>query len=117
VAAQLYQQARPFCSPAMQVATLNFDEPSLVWEFRRSTTNYLQHLTADQAPRFLQMQGPRMLILPTRDLSSQLQTAATNFLSFRARGLDTVRFRSVDLTALVRESSDRPSVEPTDKDR
>lgn len=105
VAARLYQQVRPLCSPAMQVATLDFGEPSLVWEFRRTTTNYLQHLTADQAPRFLRLEGPRMLILPTRELSAELQTAATNYLSFRARGLDTVSFRRVDLTALVRESS------------
>jgi 4-amino-4-deoxy-L-arabinose transferase-like glycosyltransferase len=102
VAASLYHQARPFCSPNMELASVGFDEPSLVWEFRRATTNYLQHLTADQAKQFLQKEGPRMLILPTQALTDELRTAATNLMTFHAAGLDTARFRRIELMAVVK---------------
>jgi 4-amino-4-deoxy-L-arabinose transferase-like glycosyltransferase len=105
VAANLYHQARSFCSPNMEFASVGFDEPSLVWEFRRATTNYLQHLTAEQAEQFLQKAGPRMLILPTQALTAELRTAATNLLTFHAAGLDTARFRRIELTAVVKPES------------
>lgn len=103
VAANLYHQAQRFCSPNMEFAGVDFDEPSLVWEFRHGTTNYMQHLTAAQAKQFLQKEGPRLLILPTSTFTSELKGVATNALTFRAAGIDTARFRRIDLTAVLKE--------------
>lgn len=102
VAASLYRQARPFCSPATAFATVDFDEPSLVWEFRRATTNYMEHLTLNQAQEFLSQPGPRLLIVPAKDFSPPLKALAGKALTFRASGIDTARFRRIDLLAVVK---------------
>jgi 4-amino-4-deoxy-L-arabinose transferase-like glycosyltransferase len=102
VAANLWRQARPFCSSQMEFTTVDFNEPSLVWEFRRELTNYIQQLTLEQAGPFLQKEGPRILILPTRQFTSELKKLATNSMTFRSPGIDTARFRRIDLTAVVK---------------
>ena len=102
VAANLWRQAQPFCSPQMEFATVGFNEPSLVWEFRRGLTNYIQQITLEQAGPFLQKPGPRILILPTKELTGDLKSLATNAMTFRSAGIDTARFRTIDLTAVVK---------------
>jgi len=101
VAANLWRQAQPYCSAEMKLAAIGFNEPSLVWEFRRGTTNYLQQLDPQEAGPFLQSPGPRILILPTASIA-ELGTLSSNYLTFRASGLDTARFRRIDLTAVVK---------------
>jgi 4-amino-4-deoxy-L-arabinose transferase-like glycosyltransferase len=105
VAANLWRQVRPFSQSNMEFATVDFNEPSLVWEFRRGLTNYLQQITLEQAGPFLQREGPRILILPTRQFTGGLQNLATNMVSLRAAGIDTARFRRIDLTAVVKSGS------------
>jgi 4-amino-4-deoxy-L-arabinose transferase-like glycosyltransferase len=102
VAATLFRQARSFCSPNMQFATIDFDEPSLVWEFRKVTTNYMQHLTRDQAKQFLQEPGPRMLFVTTKEFTGELTSLGTSALTVRSTGIDTARFRKLDLVAVVK---------------
>jgi len=101
VAANLWRQAQPYCSAEMKLASIGFNEPSLVWEFRRGLTNYLQQLHPQEAGPFLQSPGPRILIVPTAAIA-ELGTLSTNYLTFRASGLDTARFRRIDLTAVVK---------------
>jgi 4-amino-4-deoxy-L-arabinose transferase-like glycosyltransferase len=102
VAANLWRQVRPLAQSDMEFATVEFNEPSLVWEFRQGLTNYMQQLSLDQAGQFLQKEGPRILILPTTQFTGGLKDLATNMASFRATGIDTARFRRLDLTALVK---------------
>lgn len=102
VAAKLYKQVRPFCSASMEFATVSFDEPSLVWEFRRVTTNYMEHLTVEQARPFLQKQGARLLILPASDFNNNLKDVCTNMLVFHSAGIDTARFRRIELIGLLK---------------
>jgi 4-amino-4-deoxy-L-arabinose transferase-like glycosyltransferase len=105
VAASLWRQASPFCSTDMRLGAAGFNEPSLVWEFRKGVTNYLEQLTIDQARPFLAKPGPRVLILPTRDLSAELRGLATNAVMFEAAGLDTARFARIKLTAILKPAS------------
>jgi len=102
VAANLWHQGQPFCTSQMEFATVDFNEPSLVWEFRHELTNYDQQLTMAQAGPFLLKEGPRLLILPTKEFSGELRTLATNAITFRSAGIDTARFRRIDLTAVIK---------------
>jgi len=101
VANSLWKQAKSSASENMQLATIGFNEPSLVWQFRKGITNYMQELKMTEAKSFLQEPGPRILILPTSSLG-ELGMLNTNLLTFRASGLDTARFRRLDLTAVVK---------------
>jgi 4-amino-4-deoxy-L-arabinose transferase-like glycosyltransferase len=102
VAANLWHQARPFCARDMELAAVGFGEPSLVWEFRAGVTNYLQQLTIEQARPFLAKPGGRILILPTQEVNDALRSVATNTMIFHAAGLDTARFRRIDLTVILK---------------
>ena len=102
VGAALWHQAAALCSAETQVATVEFDEPSLVWEFRKGVTNYVQHLTMAQGEAFLQRPGSRVLILPTRQFEIQLKPVVTNMIILNATGIDTARFRRIALTALIK---------------
>jgi 4-amino-4-deoxy-L-arabinose transferase-like glycosyltransferase len=110
VAVSLYRQAGPMCLPNMEFATTGFDEPSLVWEFRKATTNYLQHVTMEGAKSFLQKDGPRMLIVPLDKLEGVLANVGTNVLAFQSAGLDTASFRRISLAAVLSHNND--SVKP-----
>ena len=101
VAANLWHQAGSLCRPEMELATVEFNEPSLVWEFRQGLTNYMQSLTIEQAEQFLQKKGQRILLLPTKQFSAELKELATNMLTFQSAGLDTATFRRLDLTVVV----------------
>jgi hypothetical protein len=105
VAANLWHQVRSLSQPDMELATVEFNEPSLVWEFRRGLTNYMQQLTVEQAGPFLRKPGPRILILPTKLFSDEIKSLATNLVTFRSAGLDTARFRRLDLTTVVKTGS------------
>ena len=102
VAANLWRQAKPFCSPLMEFATVGFNEPSLVWEFRHGLTNYIQQLTLEQTGPFLEKPGPRILILPSKEFTGDLKNLVTNAMTFHSAGIDTARFRKLDLTAVVK---------------
>ena len=102
VAAHLWQQAKAHCPPQTQFATADFNEPSLVWEFRQGLTNYMEQITVEQARGYLDKPGPRMLIVPTALLSQEPSLTISNVLRFRAVGIDTARFRRIDLTAVVK---------------
>lgn len=104
VAANLWRQARPFSQPDMELATVEFNEPSLVWEFRHGLTNYMQQLTVEQAGQFLRQDGPRILILPSKQFTLELKNLATNMMTFRSAGIDTARFTRLDLTAVVKNA-------------
>jgi hypothetical protein len=102
VAANLWRQCSAYCPPHAEFASVDFDEPSLVWEFRRGITNYMQRISFEQSRGFLAQPGPRILIMPTRMRDSELWLQSTNLLTFRAAGIDTARFRRLDLTAVIK---------------
>jgi hypothetical protein len=52
------------------------------------------------AQNFLTNAPPFILVLPTKDFA---KLTDTNGILFRAHGLDMVKFKNWDLTALVRE--------------
>jgi 4-amino-4-deoxy-L-arabinose transferase-like glycosyltransferase len=100
--ARLFQQTRSLCSADTRLATVGFDEPSVVWQFRKVSTNYVQHLSPDQALPFLLEDGPRLLVLPEKDWTGTLTNPIPNSSTFIVRGLETAQFRLVRLVAIVK---------------
>jgi 4-amino-4-deoxy-L-arabinose transferase-like glycosyltransferase len=82
-----------------KVGCFGYTEPSLVWKFRSIATNTVTLGGEQQAKDFLTNRPPFILVLPTKDLA---QLPDTNGLLIRAHGLDMVKFKNWDLTALVR---------------
>jgi 4-amino-4-deoxy-L-arabinose transferase-like glycosyltransferase len=95
----LWRAVRPHMQPGTKVGCYGFTESSLVWKFRGITTNLVTLGEAKDADFFLTNPPPSILVIPTRELGSLMDT---NGLLLQVHGLDLVRFRRWDLTAIVR---------------
>ena len=95
----LWQAARTQVRPETKVGCFGYIEPSLVWKFRGVITNPVVLGDEKNAKNFLTNSPPFILVLPTANVSS---LPDTNGWQIRVHGLDTVRFKNWDLTAIVR---------------
>jgi hypothetical protein len=95
----LWRTLRPHVRPETKIACLGYIEPSLVWKFRGVSTNLVTLGNVKLAQDFLTNAPPFILVLPAADAA---QLAETNGLRLQVRGLDLVKFKNWDLTAIVR---------------
>jgi 4-amino-4-deoxy-L-arabinose transferase-like glycosyltransferase len=102
VAHSLFEKARPQLRPGMTIATVQYTEPSLVWEFRRVLTNEVQTLSANQAVDYLQGTNPAVLIVPTQMYRTNLVRWASRCSVVQAQGINFATFSKANLTALIR---------------
>jgi 4-amino-4-deoxy-L-arabinose transferase-like glycosyltransferase len=95
----LWSAVKPYVRAETKVGCFGYTEPSLVWKFRGITTNMVVLGGEKQAKDFLTNTPPFILVLPTADLANLPDTNGTQV---QAHGLDMVKFRNHDLTAIVR---------------
>ncbi len=96
----LWRELQPHVRPETKIGCFGYTEPSLVWKFRSIATNPITLGGAAAAADFLTNPPPFILVLPTRDAA---KLTATNGTTFHVHGLDLVKFKNWDLTALVRD--------------
>ena len=95
----LWRAVRPHVRPETKVGCFGFTESSLVWRFRTVITNTVELGDEKRAATFLTNPPPCILVLPTRDVAG---LPDTNGLQINVHGLDIVKFKNWDLTAIVR---------------
>jgi 4-amino-4-deoxy-L-arabinose transferase-like glycosyltransferase len=95
----LWNATKAQVRPETKIGCFGFIEPSLVWHFRAVTTNYVTLGTLNQARDFLTNTPPFILVIPTEALTN---LPDTNGLIISVRGLDVVKFKNRNLTAIVR---------------
>ncbi|HEX7654143.1 MAG TPA: hypothetical protein VF607_11595, partial [Verrucomicrobiae bacterium] len=95
---RLWAATHSYVTPATKIGSFGFVEGSLVWRYRSVTTNYLTLGDPKQAAHFLTNSPPYILIVPTTYLTN---LPDTNGIQFQVRGLDLVKFKFRDLTAIV----------------
>ena len=95
----LWQATRAWVKPETKIGCFGYVEPSLVWRFRAVTTNKVTLGGVEQAKNFLTNAPPFILVVPTSELA---KLPDTNGLQLSVRGLDLVKFKNRELTAIVR---------------
>jgi len=95
----LWRALQPHVRPETRLGSFGYTEPSIVWRFRQVLTNQVTLDSVDQARDFLTNSPPYILVLPTSDLA---RLPDTNGLLISVHGLDMVKFKNWNLTALVR---------------
>ena len=95
----LWREVKSSVRPETKVGCFGYTEPSLVWKFRSVTTNLVTLGDVKRAKDFLTNAPPFILVLPTSELTNWPATDGTRF---RVHGLDMVKFKNRDLTAIVR---------------
>lgn len=99
---QLYHQAEGWLRPEMEFASLDYDEPSLVWCFRRKVHGWHHPLPPGELAAFMASAGPRFCVLPTDQIPRVLPVIPASWKSCRTVGFNFVHGRHVDLTLLVK---------------
>jgi hypothetical protein len=95
----VWSAVQPRVRPETKVGCFGYMEPSLVWKFRSVITNTVVLDDEAGAKDFLTNTPPYILVLPTSDVAS---LPDTNGLWIQVHGLDMVKFKNWDLTAIVR---------------
>jgi len=98
---QLLEAARPHLSPEMEFGSVSYEEPSLVWYFRKEVRGFHSKLKASQVAKYLREPGPRFVILPTADLEKAGDVSG--LVTARVRGLNIVNGKRMDLTLLIKK--------------
>jgi hypothetical protein len=101
VSHQLFEKAKPYLKPEMKFAACEYDEPSIVWEFRGIVTNYMQTLATNQAASFLRENHPSILIVPTSFYKTNIMFFGTNAVTVQANGFNAAKGAKVNLTAVI----------------
>jgi hypothetical protein len=95
----LWREVQPHIRAETKVGCFGYTEPSLVWKFRSVVTNTVMLGDVKAAKDFLTNTPPLILVLPAKDFA---KLSDTNGIQLHAHGLDLVKFKNWDLTALVR---------------
>jgi hypothetical protein len=96
---QLFQESRANLQPNMQFASVEFEEPSVVWYFRSRVQGFLTRINKKNAVDFMSKPGPRFVIVPT----SLVQTLFPNHpQTWKSRGFNLAKGKQVDLTLVLK---------------
>jgi len=99
---QLFEQSRVALQPNMQFASVEFEEPSLVWYFRSRVKGFLTSLDRRRAAEFMTMSGSRLIILPTPVAGSLFANQPPNWKFFSTSGFNIAKGKRVDLTVVLK---------------
>lgn len=99
---QLYDQSRAWLRPTMEFASVDYDEPSLVWAFRRRVHGWHHPVSLDELAPFMDQPGPRFCILPTKQIPEAWESVPPEWKHWRTEGFNAVHGRKVDLTLLLK---------------
>jgi 4-amino-4-deoxy-L-arabinose transferase-like glycosyltransferase len=96
---ELFRESRAHLQPNMQFASVEFEEPSVVWYFRSRVQSFLTRLNKKKAVDFMSGPGPRFVIVPT----SLVEELFPNHpRAWRSRGFNIAKGKQVDLTLVLK---------------
>jgi len=99
---QLFQVSRAALQPNMQFASVEFEEPSLVWYFRSRVKGFLTPLNKRRATEFMGASGPRFIILPTLVAGAVFANAPQTWKFSTVSGFNIAKGKRVDLTLVLK---------------
>jgi 4-amino-4-deoxy-L-arabinose transferase-like glycosyltransferase len=99
---QLFQESRETLQPTMQFASVEFEEPSLVWYFRSRVQSFLTRLNEQKAVDFMSARGPRFVVMPTALVQTLFPNHPQTWKSFSARGFNVAKGKQVHLTLVLK---------------
>ena len=99
---QLFQQSRASLQSNMQFASVEFDEPSLVWYFRSRVKGFLTPLNRRRAAEFMTVPRGRFVVLPMTVAGSVFANPPQSWQSFTTSGFNIAKGKRVDLTLVLK---------------
>ena len=102
LSAQLPPLLAPHLSPNMAFASIEYQEPSLVWYLRSQIRSFHEPLKERNAVQWMQKEGPRLCILPTPTAQKLFPAPPSEWKQITTEGLHIVKGKRQSLTALIK---------------
>jgi 4-amino-4-deoxy-L-arabinose transferase-like glycosyltransferase len=99
---QLCRESHASLQPDMQFASVDFEEPSVVWYFRGRVQGFLTRLNKKNAVDFMSRPGPRFVIVPTSLMQTLFLNHPQDWKSLSTRGFNIAKGKQVDLTLVLK---------------
>lgn len=99
---RLYRQAAPFLRRNMAFASVEYDEPSLIWIFRRSVDAFREKVDEDELAEWLAKPGPRFVVLTEPALARLHPPPDPAWKVLHVAGWHAVKGRIVRLALIVK---------------
>jgi 4-amino-4-deoxy-L-arabinose transferase-like glycosyltransferase len=97
----IHEVAAPYLKPNMALGAIGYAEPSLVWEFRNVITNKMQEISESELKAFVAANPSFVLIAPSETVKANTSAFPTNAIRVNGFGVNLVKGRPVDLTAII----------------
>jgi len=101
-AGELFNQSRHLLTPQMEFASVDFEEPSLVWSFRKIVNGFHSPLEKSQVAGFMMREGPRFCILPAADFADIEHRLDPRWKKVRHHGFNIANGNWVELVMVVK---------------
>ena len=99
---RLFRESRAYLQPNMQFASVEFEEPSVVWYFRSRVQSFLTRLNKKSAVDFMSKPGARFVIAPTSLVETLFPNPPGDWKSFPTRGFNIAKGKKVDFTLVLK---------------
>jgi len=101
ISKELYERAAAEISPDSRILSAGDGEPSIVWEFRRRTSRYIEMVGDDQWTNVLGDTNPCVVICRSHTMNTVTNSRLNQAFVIRERGRDVVSAEKTDLAVLV----------------
>jgi 4-amino-4-deoxy-L-arabinose transferase-like glycosyltransferase len=99
---QLFRESHTYLQTNTQFASVEFEEPSVVWYFRSRVQGFLTRLNKKNAVDFMSKSGPRFVIVPTSVAGTLFADPPRDWNIFSTRGFNVAKGKFVDLTLVLK---------------
>ena len=99
---QLFRESHTYLQTNTQFASVEFEEPSVVWYFRSRVQGFLTRLNKKNAVDFMSKSGPRFVIVPTSVAGTLFADPPQDWKIFSTRGFNVAKGKFVDLTLVLK---------------
>jgi hypothetical protein len=99
---QLFRESRAHLQPAMQFASVEFEEPSLVWYFRSRVKTFLTRINKKNALDFMSEPGARFVVVPTSLVEGLFPNRPEAWSLLPVTGFNIPKGKKVELTLVLK---------------
>ena len=99
---QLFRESHTYLQTNTQFASVEFEEPSLVWYFRSRVQGFLTRLNKESAVEFMASPDARFIIVPTSAAGDTLCGYAARLEILYSSGFNIAKGKFVDLTMVLK---------------
>jgi 4-amino-4-deoxy-L-arabinose transferase-like glycosyltransferase len=101
-ARELFRQCQRDLQPNMEFGAVEFNEPSVVWYFRKRLKTFMTLLDRKNVGSFMAEEGPRLAILPSSAAGKIFFYPPADWKVFTTRGFNVVKGKRSDLTLILK---------------